>query len=100
MSCYGASIDIFSKRCKVSLKISWSSFVVLVLIMKHMINKTMLSMFAIVAALTLATAVVATTIITANSAFAAGGPRAERNNGQCQQDFNSNVCKKFHTGGG
>ena len=66
----------------------------------HMNSKTTLSIFAIVAVLTLATAVVATSIITANSAFAAGGPRAERNNGQCQQDFNSNVCKKFHTGSG
>jgi hypothetical protein len=56
--------------------------------------------FAILAALTLPTAVVATSIITANSAFAIGGPKAERNNGQCKQDFNSNVCKKFHTGSG
>jgi hypothetical protein len=63
-------------------------------------SKTTLSIFAIVAALTLATAVVATTVINANSAFAQGGPKAEKNFGQCKQDFNSKVCKKFHTGGG
>jgi hypothetical protein len=61
-------------------------------------SKTMLSMFVIVAALTLATAVIATTIITANSAFAAGGPKAEKNFGQCKQDFNDNPCRNFHTG--
>ena len=61
-------------------------------------SKTTLSIFAIVAALTLATAVVATAIITANSAFAVGGPKAEKNFGKCKQDFNTKVCKKFHTG--
>lgn len=65
-----------------------------------MINKTTLSIFAIVAALALATAVIATTIITANSVFASGGPKSEKNYGQCKQDFNSNPCKKFHTGSG
>jgi hypothetical protein len=45
-------------------------------------SKTTLSIFAIIAVLTLATAVLATTIITANSAFAAGGPKAEKKNGQ------------------
>jgi hypothetical protein len=28
-----------------------------------------------------------------------GGPKDEKNNGQCKQEFNDNVCKKFHTGG-
>jgi hypothetical protein len=63
-------------------------------------SKTTLSIFAIVAALTLATAIVATAVITANSAFAVGGPKAEKNYGQCKQDFNTKVCKKFHTGSG
>jgi hypothetical protein len=63
-------------------------------------SKTTLSIFAIVAALTLATAIVATAVITAHSAFAVGGPKAEKNFGQCKQDFNSKVCKKFHTGSG
>ena len=27
-----------------------------------------------------------------------GGPGDEKNNGQCQQLFNENVCKKKHTG--
>jgi hypothetical protein len=63
-------------------------------------SKITLSIFAIVAALTLATAIVATAVITANSAFAVGGPKAEKNYGQCKQDFNTKVCKKFHTGSG
>jgi hypothetical protein len=63
-------------------------------------SKTMLSVFAMVAALILATAaVVATTIITANSAFAVGGPKAEKNFGQCKKNFNENACRNFHTGG-
>ena len=66
----------------------------------HMNSKTTLSIFAIVAALTSATAIVATSVITANSAFAIGGPKAEKNFGQCKQDFNTKVCKKFQTGGG
>lgn len=28
-----------------------------------------------------------------------GGPGDEKNNGQCKQEFNDNVCKKKHTGG-
>jgi hypothetical protein len=66
----------------------------------YMNSKTTLSIFAIVAALTLATAIVATALITANSAFAVGGPKAERNNGQCKQSFPDQPCKKFHTGSG
>jgi hypothetical protein len=63
-------------------------------------SKTTLSIFAIVTALTLATAVVATTIITANSAFAVGGPKGEKNYGQCKHNFSGpdKVCKRFHTG--
>ena len=62
---------------------------------------TTLAIFSMVA---LMTAVVASSIVTA--AYAAqvegkqGGPKAQNNNGDCQQDFNSNVCKKFHTGQG
>jgi hypothetical protein len=29
-----------------------------------------------------------------------GGPKEQKNNGQCKQNFNDNVCKKFHTGSG
>ena len=61
-------------------------------------RKTTLAVFAIVAALTLVTAVVATTTILSNSAFAAGGPKAEKNFGQCKKDFNSHPCRNFHTG--
>ena len=67
-----------------------------------MINtKTTLAIVTIVAALTL---VAATTVV--NPAFAAqtegkqGGPKAQNNFGDCQHDFNDNVCKKFFTGGG
>jgi hypothetical protein len=33
-----------------------------------------------------------------NQAFA-GGPKDEKNYGQCKETFNDNPCKKFHTGG-
>ena len=62
-------------------------------------SKTTLSIFAIVAVLTLATAVVATTVLNANSAFAQGGPKAEKNFGQCKKNFNEHPCRNFHTGG-
>ena len=62
--------------------------------------KTTLSIFAIVAVLTLAAVVVvATTVINANSAFAQGGPKAEKNFGQCKKSFNEHPCMNFHTGG-
>jgi hypothetical protein len=39
-----------------------------------------------------------------NQAFAdnehQGGPGGQKNNGQCKQIFNENVCKKKHTGSG
>lgn len=64
-------------------------------------TKTALAIFSIVALLT---AVSASSI--ASIAFAdppgedgkKGGPKDEVNNGQCKQEFNTNVCKKFHTG--
>jgi hypothetical protein len=40
-----------------------------------------------------------TTVSVSESAFAAGGPKAEKNYGQCKQSFNDNPCKNFHTGG-
>jgi hypothetical protein len=33
-----------------------------------------------------------------NQAFA-GGPKDEKNFGQCKQDFPDKPCKNFHTGG-
>ena len=62
-------------------------------------TKTALAIFSIVA---LVTAMMASTVVT--TAFAQadnekqGGPKAQKNNGQCKQEFNDNVCKKFHTG--
>ena len=65
-------------------------------------NKT--SIFAIATVLTLVIA--ATANIAVSIAFAdppgedgkRGGPGDEKNNGQCKQLFNENVCKKKHTG--
>jgi hypothetical protein len=62
-------------------------------------TKTALVVFSIVA---LVTAMMASTVVT--TAFAQsdnekqGGPKAQKNFGQCKQDFNDNPCKKFHTG--
>jgi hypothetical protein len=62
------------------------------------------SIFAIVTVLTLMVAATANSVV--SIAFAdppgedgkKGGPKDEKNNGQCKQEFNDNVCKKFHTG--
>lgn len=68
--------------------------------MWYMNTQTTLAIFAIVAALTLVTAVVATTTIMANSALAQqGGPKAEKNFGQCKQDFPNQACRNSHAGG-
>ena len=68
-------------------------------------TKTTLAIVAIVSALTLVTAATLATVST--QAFASseenekqGGPKAQKNYGQCKQEFNDNVCKKFQTGGG
>jgi hypothetical protein len=61
-------------------------------------TKTTLTLFAIVAALTLIAAVVVNTQAFAQpSDDRQGGPK-DRPNGQCKQLFNENVCKKFNTG--
>lgn len=39
----------------------------------------------------------AATVSVSESAFAVGGPKGEKNYGQCKQSFNENPCKKFHT---
>jgi hypothetical protein len=65
-------------------------------------NKT--SIFAMATVLTLVIAATASSAV--SIAFAdppgedgkRGGPGDEKNNGQCQQLFNENVCKKKHTG--
>ena len=62
------------------------------------------SIFAIAAVLTLVVAATASSVV--SIAFAdppdedgkKGGPKDEKNNGQCKQEFNENVCKKSHTG--
>jgi hypothetical protein len=62
------------------------------------------SIFAIATVLTLMVAATASSAV--SIAFAdppgedgkKGGPKDEKNNGQCKQEFNDNVCKKFHTG--
>jgi hypothetical protein len=65
-------------------------------------NKT--SIFAIATVLTLVIAATASSAV--SIAFAdppgedgkRGGPNDKKNNGQCKQLFNDNVCKKKHTG--
>ena len=64
-------------------------------------TKTALVVFSIVA---LVTAMMASTVVT--TAFAQadnekqGGPKAQKNFGQCKQEFNDNVCARSQTGGG
>jgi hypothetical protein len=65
-------------------------------------TKTALAIFSIVALLT---AMTATSIV--SIAFASleddgkqGGPKDERNYGDCKGDFPDKVCKKEHTGSG
>jgi hypothetical protein len=64
-------------------------------------TKTALAIFSIVA---LVTAMMASTVVT--TAFAQeenekqGGPKAQKNFGQCKQEFNENVCARSQTGGG
>jgi uncharacterized membrane protein len=61
-------------------------------------TKTALAIFSIVALLT---AMTASSIV--SMAFAEppsddgkkGGPKDEKNYGQCKQDFNENVCQRF-----
>jgi hypothetical protein len=38
------------------------------------------------------------TVFNPTPADAQGGPKAEKNFGQCKQEFNDNPCKRFHTG--
>jgi hypothetical protein len=56
------------------------------------ITATMLLSFAVVAGINQASAV--------NDDSKQGGPKAQKNFGQCKQVFNDNPCKKFHTGSG
>ena len=62
-------------------------------------TKTALAIFSIVA---LVTAMMASTVVT--TAFAQadnekqGGPKAQKNFGQCKDNFNDKVCKREHTG--
>jgi hypothetical protein len=65
-------------------------------------------MFFLIAGLALALglvgAVAGNVIMTSQQALAdnehQGGPGGQKNNGQCKQIFNENVCKKKHTGSG
>ena len=65
-------------------------------------TKTTIAIFSIVA---LVTAMMASTVV--STAFAQpeddtkqGGPKAQKNYGDCKEDFNDNVCKREHTGSG
>ena len=54
--------------------------------------------FAIVAIVFAVGLVAAATVSAPGSAFAAGGPKAEKNFGQCKKNFNEKPCSNFHTG--
>ena len=60
-------------------------------------SNTMLAIFAVLVAMALVGATVTYVVIPADAT--SGGPKAEKNFGQCKQDFNDKPCKKFHTGG-
>jgi hypothetical protein len=58
-------------------------------------------MFFLIAGLALALGLVgavAENVIMTQNAFAAGGPKGEKNYGQCKQDFPDKPCRNFHTG--
>jgi hypothetical protein len=59
-------------------------------------SNTTLAIFAVLAAMALVGATVTYVVIPAD---AVGGPKAEKNYGQCKQNFNDNPCRNFHTGG-
>jgi hypothetical protein len=56
------------------------------------------SIFAIATVLTLMVAASSGVSIAFADPLGEGGPKDEFNNGQYKQEFNDNVCKKFHTG--
>ena len=58
-------------------------------------SNTTLAIFAVLAAMALVGATVTYVVIPVD---AQGGPKAEKNFGQCKQDFNDS-CRNFHTGG-
>jgi hypothetical protein len=60
-------------------------------------TKTTLAILAVLTAFALVAATATSVIVPAD---AQGGPRGEKNFGQCKQDFNEKPCKKFHTGSG
>jgi hypothetical protein len=71
-----------------------------------LVQVTMNTKIALAIATALTLMIAATASSTVSIAFAdppgedgkRGGPGDEKNNGQCQQLFNENVCKKKHTG--
>jgi hypothetical protein len=65
-------------------------------------TKTALAIFSIVALLTAltATSVVSIAFASQEEDGKQGGPKDERNFGDCKGDFNERVCKREHTGGG
>jgi uncharacterized membrane protein len=60
-------------------------------------TRTMLTIFVVAAALALVTGVTVASISSQALAQSEkqGGPRAQGSLGQCKQQFNDNVCKKF-----
>jgi hypothetical protein len=58
-------------------------------------TKTTIAILAIAIAVGL---FAAATVSAPDSAFAVGGPKGEKNFGQCKKDFNERPCRNFHTG--
>jgi hypothetical protein len=60
---------------------------------------TKLSIVVILAITAFVATAATATVLNPAPVDAQGGPKAERNHGQCKQEFNDNPCKRFHTGG-
>lgn len=96
---YYSDFSSGAENNSVSFPIIFLSYIYLCQVMR----KT--SLLAVGVAAILAVAALASSVV--SIAFAdppgedgkKGGPKDEVNNGQCKQEFNDNVCKKFHTGG-
>jgi hypothetical protein len=63
-------------------------------------TKTALAILSIVALLVamIATSIVSIAYAVPEEDTKQGGPKAQRNYGDCKEDFNDNVCKREHTG--
>jgi hypothetical protein len=63
-------------------------------------TKTAVAIFSMVALLTAmtATSIVSIAYAVPEEDTKQGGPKAQKNFGDCKEDFNAKVCKREHTG--